>query len=199
MLRSILEKSYKQHTTKQELYDHIHPISKILKGRRTRHAGHCLKEQGTLHVDVLRWPNSLSWSTLSKHMVTLEYLSRIKGDSESQVNPVGLCNLMIMIYKNISYKSDAFGGSSKIYHLFGPMKEGWRGKPETRMWKLLGWSDSKNSQQNFRGRDTYSHLKMEHCYWEKRWLCWEIGMWFTEDQLHFDEWYMFLRWSLFLY
>ena len=28
---------------------------------------------------------------------------------------------------------------------------------------------------------------MEHCYWEKQWLCWEVRMWSTEDQLHFDD------------
>ena len=48
-------------------------------------------------------------------------------------------------------------------------------------------------------RDTCSHLKAEYCYWELRLLCWEVGMWSTEDQLHFDVWYMFLCRSLFLY
>ena len=46
--------------------------------------------------------------------------------------------------------------------------------------------------QIFWGRDTCSHSKVEHCYWEKWWLCWEVGMWCTEDQLHFDVWFMFL-------
>ena len=40
-----------------------------------------------------------------------------------------------------------------------------------------------------RGRDTCSHSKVEHCCWEKRWLCWEVGMWSTGDQLHFDVFY----------
>ena len=26
---------------------------------------------------------------------------------------------------------------------------------------------------------------MEHCHWEKRWLCWEERVWSTEDQLYF--------------
>ena len=41
-----------------------------------------------------------------------------------------------------------------------------------------------------RSRDAYSHSKVKHCYEEKRWLCWEVGMWFTENQLYFDVWYM---------
>ena len=42
----------------------------------------------------------------------------------------------------------------------------------------------------FQGKDTYSHSKVEHCYWEKQWLCWEVGMW-SRAQLHFDIWHMF--------
>ena len=43
-----------------------------------------------------------------------------------------------------------------------------------------------------RGRDISSHSKVEHCYWEKRWLCWEVGIRSIEDKLHFDVWYVFL-------
>ena len=35
-------------------------------------------------------------------------------------------------------------------------------------------------------RVTCSHLKVEHWYWEKWWLCWEVGMWSTEDILMHD-------------
>ena len=40
MLREILNKSRKQHPTKQQLYGHLPPITKTIKIRRTRHAGH---------------------------------------------------------------------------------------------------------------------------------------------------------------
>ena len=39
MLRAILNKSWRQYPTKQQLYSHLPPISKTVKVRRTRHAG----------------------------------------------------------------------------------------------------------------------------------------------------------------
>ena len=39
MLRAILNKSWKQHLTKQKLYGHLSPITKTIKVRRTKHAG----------------------------------------------------------------------------------------------------------------------------------------------------------------
>ena len=41
MLRAILNKSWRQHTTKQQLYGHLQPITKTIQVRRTRQAGHC--------------------------------------------------------------------------------------------------------------------------------------------------------------
>ena len=41
MLRAISNKSLRQHPTMQQLYGHLPPITKTIKIRRTRHAGHC--------------------------------------------------------------------------------------------------------------------------------------------------------------
>ena len=41
MLRAILNKSWWQHPTKQQLYGHLPPITKTIKIRRTRHVGPC--------------------------------------------------------------------------------------------------------------------------------------------------------------
>ena len=41
MLRAILNKSWKQHPTKQQLYGHLPLITETIKIRRTRLAGHC--------------------------------------------------------------------------------------------------------------------------------------------------------------
>ena len=41
MLQAILNKSWRQHSTKQQLYGHLPPITKTIKIRPTRHAGHC--------------------------------------------------------------------------------------------------------------------------------------------------------------
>ena len=39
MLRAILNKSWRQHLTKQWLYGHLPPFPKTIKVRRTRHVG----------------------------------------------------------------------------------------------------------------------------------------------------------------
>ena len=41
MLRAILNKSWRQHPTKHQLYGHLPPITKIIQVRRTRHEGYC--------------------------------------------------------------------------------------------------------------------------------------------------------------
>ena len=41
MQRAILNKSWRQHPTKHQLYGHLPPIMKTIQVRRTRHAGHC--------------------------------------------------------------------------------------------------------------------------------------------------------------
>ena len=55
MLRAILNKSWRQHLTKQQLYGHLPPITKTIQVRRTRHAGHCWRSRDELISDVLLW------------------------------------------------------------------------------------------------------------------------------------------------
>ena len=55
MLRAVLNKSWRQHPTKHQLYDHLPPITKTNQVRRTRHAGHCWRSRDELIKDVLRW------------------------------------------------------------------------------------------------------------------------------------------------
>ena len=71
------------------------------------------------------------------------------------------------------------------YHLFGPMKE---------RQTVCKWQGSKNCRDEvvqrtvkriLRGRDTCSHSKVWDYYWEKQWLCCEVRMRATENQLHF--------------
>ena len=58
MLRAILNKSWRQHPTKQQLYGHVPPIAKTIKARRTRHAGHCWRSSDELISDVFLWAPS---------------------------------------------------------------------------------------------------------------------------------------------
>ena len=55
MLWPILNKSWRQHPTKHQLYGHLPPITKTIQVRRTRHAGHCWRSRDGLISDVLQW------------------------------------------------------------------------------------------------------------------------------------------------
>ena len=58
MLRATLNKSWKQHLTKQQLYGHLPSLTKTIQVRRTRHAGHCWKSRDELISDILLWTPS---------------------------------------------------------------------------------------------------------------------------------------------
>ena len=55
MLRAILNKCWRQHPTRHQLYGHLPPITKTIQVRRTRHAGHCWRSRDELISDVLLW------------------------------------------------------------------------------------------------------------------------------------------------
>ena len=55
MLRAILNKSWRQHPTKHQLYGHLPPITKTIQVRRTRLAGQCWRSRDKLISDVLLW------------------------------------------------------------------------------------------------------------------------------------------------
>ena len=55
MLRAILNKSWRQHATRHQLYDHLPPITKTIQVRRTKHAGHCWSSRDELISYVLLW------------------------------------------------------------------------------------------------------------------------------------------------
>ena len=53
MLRAILIRSWRQHTTNLQLYCHLPPIAKTIRISRTRHAGHYWRSRDELIIDVL--------------------------------------------------------------------------------------------------------------------------------------------------
>ena len=55
MLRAILNKSWRQHPTRHQLYGHLPPITKTIQVRRTRQAGYCWRSRDELISDVLLW------------------------------------------------------------------------------------------------------------------------------------------------
>ena len=55
MLRAILNKSWRQHPKRHQLYSHLPPIAKTIQVRRTSHAVHCWRSRDELIRDVLLW------------------------------------------------------------------------------------------------------------------------------------------------
>ena len=61
MLRAILNKSWRQHPTRHQLYGHLPPITKTIQVRRTRHAGEagtnqtCWRSRDELIRNILLW------------------------------------------------------------------------------------------------------------------------------------------------
>ena len=55
ILRAILNKSWRQHPTRYQLYGHMPPITKTMQARWTRHAGPCWRSKDEIISDVLLW------------------------------------------------------------------------------------------------------------------------------------------------
>ena len=53
-----MNKSWKQHLTKQQLYNHLPPISKTIQIRRTKYVGHSWKSKNELISDIFLWTPS---------------------------------------------------------------------------------------------------------------------------------------------
>ena len=58
MLQAILNKSWKQHPIKKQLYGHLPPISKTIQIRRTRYAWHSWRSKDKLIINILLWAPS---------------------------------------------------------------------------------------------------------------------------------------------
>ena len=55
MLWVILNRSWRQHPTRHQLYGHLPPITKTIQVRWTRYAEHCWRSRDELISDVLLW------------------------------------------------------------------------------------------------------------------------------------------------
>ena len=80
MLWAILNKSRRQHPTKQQLYGHLPLITKTIKTRRIRHAGHCWRRRDELISDVLLWIQSHGPSKAGRPART--YVQQLCVDTE---------------------------------------------------------------------------------------------------------------------
>ena len=79
ILRAILNKSWRQHPTKPQLYCLLPPIMKTIKVRWTRHAGHCWRSRDELMSDVLLWTPSYGWAKAGRPAQT--YIQQLCVDT----------------------------------------------------------------------------------------------------------------------
>ena len=79
MLRVILNKSWRQHPTRHQLYGHLPPIMKTIQVRRTRHAGHCWRSKDELISDVLLCTPAYGQSTAGRPVQT--YIQQLCEDT----------------------------------------------------------------------------------------------------------------------
>ena len=71
MMWAILNKSWRQHPTKQQLYSRLPPITKTIKVRQTRHVGHCWRSRDEListPMEPFTWPSK---SRLTSRLTSL--------------------------------------------------------------------------------------------------------------------------------
>ena len=79
MLRAILNKSWRQHPTRHQLYSHLPPIPKTIQVRRTRHAWHCWRSRDELISDVVLWTPTMAMQKLDdQHEHTFSNYVRIR-------------------------------------------------------------------------------------------------------------------------
>ena len=78
MLRAILNKSWRQHPTRHQLYGHLPPITKTIQARRTRHAGHCWRSKDELVSDVFLWTPTYGQSKARRPARTYSSYVRIR-------------------------------------------------------------------------------------------------------------------------
>ena len=79
LLRAVLNKSWRQHPTRLQLYGHLPPITKTIQVRRTRHAGHCWRSKDELISDVLLWTPTYGCARVGRPART--YLQQLCEDT----------------------------------------------------------------------------------------------------------------------
>ena len=65
-LWAILNRSWRQHSTKQQLYDHQPPITKTIQVKRIRYVEHCWRSKEELINNILLWTPSHGWAKAAR-------------------------------------------------------------------------------------------------------------------------------------
>ena len=80
ILRVILNKSWRQHPTRQQLYGHLPPITETIQVRRTRYEEHCWRRRDELISDVLLWTPTYGRAKAGRPART--YIQQLCEDTE---------------------------------------------------------------------------------------------------------------------
>ena len=83
LLRAILNKSWRQHPTRHQLCGHLPPITKTIKVRRTRHAGHCWRSRDELISDELLW--TPTYGRAKAERLARKYIQQLCEDSHEDL------------------------------------------------------------------------------------------------------------------
>ena len=75
----ILNKSWRQHPTRHQLYGHLPPITKTIQARRIRPAGHCWRSRDELISDVLLWTPTYGLAKAGRPALT--YIQQLCEDT----------------------------------------------------------------------------------------------------------------------
>ena len=115
MLRAILNKYWRQHSTKQQLYGHLPPIMKIIQVRRTRNEGHCCGSRDELISDIVLWTPSHGQAKVGRPARSyiqqlcantgccLEDTLGVMDDGGGQGDLCWWCDMMMMMMMDLSY------------------------------------------------------------------------------------------------
>ena len=79
MLWAVLNKSWRQHPTKQQLYGHLPPITKTIQVRRTRYAGDYWRSKDKLRSDIFPGTPSHGWAKVGRAART--HMQRLCADT----------------------------------------------------------------------------------------------------------------------
>ena len=71
MLRAILNKSWRQHPKRHQLYGHLPPITKTIQARRTRHAGQARTHKWWTPMEPRIWPGKSRMTSSNIHSAAM--------------------------------------------------------------------------------------------------------------------------------
>ena len=113
MLCGVLNKSWKHHPTKEQLYGQLSPISKTIQVRQKRQSCHCRRSKEKLISNVFLWTLIQGCANKNLHQFcadtrcSLEYLLGAMNDREGvrEIHAVSItCVCCVSFIMDIKYK-----------------------------------------------------------------------------------------------